>query len=174
MPAARRLELIGSKVSVLRLGHRKGRDDRITSHVALVARAFGAKEVVIADTSEKSVERTIEKVTANWGGRFKAKTGIPWRSFIAGWKKKGGEVIHLTMYGQKLDTILPEINLSSKDKLIVVGASKVPGEVYKLADYNVSITNQPHSEIAALAVFLDRFFKGMELSLHFRKRTRIH
>ncbi len=162
-----------SKIVVLRLGHRKGRDDRITSHVALVARAFGAKEIVIADTTEKSVEKTVEKVTANWGGRFRAKTGVQWRDFVTKWKMKGGEVIHLTMYGQKLATILPKINCSGRDKLIVVGASKVPGEVYRLADYNVSITNQPHSEVAALAIFLDRFFKGMELSLQFRKPTHI-
>lgn len=162
-----------SKVVVLRLGHREGRDDRITSHVALVARAFGAKEIVIADTPEESVERTIAKVTANWGGAFKAKTGIPWRDFILKWKRKGGEIVHLTMYGQKLQTILPRIRRSRRDKLIVVGASKVPSEVYKLADYNVSITNQPHSEVAALAIFLDRFFKGTELSLQLRKQSNI-
>jgi tRNA (cytidine56-2'-O)-methyltransferase len=31
----------------------------------------------------------------------------------------------------------------------------MPGEVFKLADWNVSVTNQPMSEVAALAVFLD-------------------
>ena len=29
-----------------------------------------------------------------------------------------------------------------------------------LADYNIAIGNQPHSEIAALAIFLDRIFDG--------------
>ncbi|EQD75493.1 protein containing DUF127, partial [mine drainage metagenome] len=32
------------------------------------------------------------------------------------------------------------------------------------ADYNVSVTNQPHSEVAALAIFLDRYNQGSELS----------
>jgi tRNA (cytidine56-2'-O)-methyltransferase len=51
--------------------------------------------------------------------------------------------------------------------LVVVGAEKVPGEVYGLSDWNISITSQPHSEIASLAVFLDRLFGGSELSAEF-------
>ncbi|MEM3184417.1 MAG: tRNA (cytidine(56)-2'-O)-methyltransferase, partial [Candidatus Hadarchaeales archaeon] len=48
-----------------------------------------------------------------------------------------------------------------------VGAAKVPAEVFELADYNVAIGNQPHSEVAALAVFLDRLFEGKELERDF-------
>jgi tRNA (cytidine56-2'-O)-methyltransferase len=44
--------------------------------------------------------------------------------------------------------------------MIVVGAEKVPRWVYKNVDYNVSIGTQPHSEIAALAVFMDRLVDG--------------
>jgi tRNA (cytidine56-2'-O)-methyltransferase len=47
--------------------------------------------------------------------------------------------------------------------LVVLGAEKVPFEVYDRADYNVGVTNQPHSEVAGLAVFLDRLFEGREL-----------
>ncbi len=39
--------------------------------------------------------------------------------------------------------------------VVVVGGTKVPGELFKIADHNVSIGNQPHSEVAALAVFLE-------------------
>jgi len=49
----------------------------------------------------------------------------------------------------------------------VVGASKVPKELYQVSDYNVSIGNQPHSEIAALAICLDRIFRGKELIKQF-------
>jgi len=35
--------------------------------------------------------------------------------------------------------------------------------VYEAADWNVGVTNQPHSEVAGLAVFLDRLFDGREL-----------
>jgi tRNA (cytidine56-2'-O)-methyltransferase len=40
--------------------------------------------------------------------------------------------------------------------------------MYDLADYSIAIGNQPHSEIAALAIFLDRIFKGKQLKKDFR------
>ncbi|GBF36931.1 tRNA (cytidine56-2'-O)-methyltransferase [Methanofervidicoccus abyssi] len=80
--------------------------------------------------------------------------------------KKRGVVVHLTMYGEsineKIDSIR-EILREGKDILVVIGGEKVPKETYELADYNISIGNQPHSEIAALAVFLDRLFEGKTL-----------
>ncbi|MGN6629805.1 MAG: tRNA (cytidine(56)-2'-O)-methyltransferase, partial [Candidatus Nitrosocosmicus sp.] len=46
-------------------------------------------------------------------------------------------------------------------------AEKTPKELYYLADYNISIGNQPHSEIAALAIFLDRLFEGKQFDKEF-------
>ncbi|MDG6922255.1 MAG: tRNA (cytidine(56)-2'-O)-methyltransferase, partial [Nitrososphaerota archaeon] len=40
---------------------------------------------------------------------------------------------------------------------------KVPREVYSLSHFNVAVGSQPHSEVGALAVFLDRIYKGKEL-----------
>lgn len=76
-----------------------------------------------------------------------------------------GPVVHLTMYGEQMDDVID--SLKGKDCLIVVGAEKVPGDVYELSDHNVAIGNQPHSEVAALAVFLDRLFEGKELEKDF-------
>ena len=42
------------RVSVLRLGHRRERDKRITSHLGLTARAFGADEVILAGEEDDS------------------------------------------------------------------------------------------------------------------------
>jgi tRNA (cytidine56-2'-O)-methyltransferase len=55
--------------------------------------------------------------------------------------------------------VIHEIDEADKDLLVVVGSEKMPGEVFKLADWNVSVTNQPMSEVAALAVFLDWHLK---------------
>lgn len=71
------------------------------------------------------------------------------------------------MYGINIDDIIDEI-WKEKKVLVIIGAQKVPREVYTLADYNVAIGNQPHSEIGALSVFLDRIFKGKELKKSFR------
>ena len=67
--------------------------------------------------------------------------------------------MHLTMYGETLEKALEVID-SSQDIMIVVGAEKVPREVYERASINVGVGNQPHSEVAALGVFLYSFFDG--------------
>jgi tRNA (cytidine56-2'-O)-methyltransferase len=71
------------------------------------------------------------------------------------------------MYGLNVDDIISKIKNSSSDILIIVGAEKVPSEVYKLSDYNIAVGNQPHSEISALAIVLDRIYDGKQLKLNF-------
>jgi tRNA (cytidine56-2'-O)-methyltransferase len=75
------------------------------------------------------------------------------------------------MYGLHIDDALERI--SSEKVLVVVGAEKVPPEVYQMATYNVAVGNQPHSEVAALAVFLDRFLRGEGIRKEFKGRLRI-
>jgi tRNA (cytidine56-2'-O)-methyltransferase len=70
------------------------------------------------------------------------------------------------MYGLNLPDVIEEIRPQQKI-LVIVGAEKVPGEIYGLADYNVAVTGQPHSEISSLALFLDHLFAGMELKNEF-------
>ncbi|RLE50527.1 MAG: tRNA (cytidine(56)-2'-O)-methyltransferase [Candidatus Methanomethylicota archaeon] len=149
------------EIVVLRLGHRALRDKRVTSHVCLVARAFGANEVIISGDEDRTIEDTMKKITDKWGGTFKVSyTSDPIKTVVE-WKNRGGEVIHLTMYGVNLPEVLEKIKSSRKPKMIVVGAEKVPKEVYEIADYNVAIGNQPHSEVAALAIILDRLLNGL-------------
>jgi tRNA (cytidine56-2'-O)-methyltransferase len=69
--------------------------------------------------------------------------------------------------------VLSRIRDSGKNVLLLVGSQKVPAEFFsaEVSDFNVSIGNQPHSECAAVAVFLDRFFKGQELCRDFADAT---
>jgi len=143
-------------IAVLRIGHRIGRDKRITTHVALVARAFGADKILI-DTVDKKIMETIRSTCARFGGNFEIETGIDKKKILKEWK---GVIVHLTMYGEKLENCIKKID-KKKNLLIVVGAEKVPPFVYEMADFNVSVGNQPHSEVAALAIFLDRYNKGL-------------
>lgn len=156
-------------VVVLRLGHRPERDKRITTHVGLVARAFGASGMVLSTHDAKVVE-SIRGVVTNWGGDFFVDVEEEWRRFIREWQ---GIKVHLTMYGEHVDDRITEIRSSGEDLLVVVGAEKVPAEVFKLVDYNIAIGHQPHSEVAALAVFLDRYFAGEELHREFHGRLRV-
>jgi len=155
------------KLIILRIGHRVKRDARVTTHVCLTARAFGADGVIVSDVVDEGLERTIEKVVRAFGGSFWIRTGEPWRKVVGDWIGAGNELVHLTMYGLPIQEVIDEIRSSPRDKLIAVGSQKVPGELYRLATWNVSITNQPISEVSALAIFLDRYFEGRELSAKF-------
>jgi tRNA (cytidine56-2'-O)-methyltransferase len=155
-------------IEVLRLSHRLPRDERISTHVALVARAFGAASIAYTGQHDAGFELSVSKICENWGGRTQAGSGFSVSyeksavSFIKSRKRDGFAIIHLTMYGLPVQDVVPEIKGREK-LLIIVGSEQVPGEIYALADYNASVTNQPHSEVAALAITLDRIMGGREL-----------
>lgn len=157
------------KVYVLRLNHRPNRDKRVTTHVLLAARAFGADGAFYSGQSDEKIERSVEKVKKTWGGAFAVEYVQDWRKETKGWKEDGGEVVHLTVYGLPVQDIIEQVIASPKDKLVLVGGAKVPGAAYELADWNVSVTSQPHSEVSALSVFLHELFEGRELSKEFEK-----
>ena len=133
----------------------------MTTHVALVARAMGADGIMIS-TKDPEIEKTVRSVASRFGGGFEIVSGVSWKQEMGRWQ---GLKVHLTMYGEPIDQVIPKIR--GKDVLIVVGAEKVPAEVYQKADFNVAVSNQPHSEVAALALFLDRYFQGKELEKAF-------
>lgn len=147
------------RIIILRLGHRIQRDQRITTHVALTARALGA-EGMLLDSNDRGIEKTINDASARWGGSFYVKNIAGWKSEIKKWKEAGGKVLHLTMYGINLPDVIQEIVAATDMLMIVVGAEKVPPELYELADWNVAVGNQPHSEVASLAIALDRLAKA--------------
>ncbi|MFP3951639.1 MAG: tRNA (cytidine(56)-2'-O)-methyltransferase [Candidatus Bathyarchaeia archaeon] len=148
-------------VTVLRLEHRPERDKRVTTHLFLAARAFGACSGMYTGIRDPSMEDSIRGVVARWGGDFDLSYSDGWRNIIDEWS---GDMIHLTMYGLKMQNVIDSIRETGKPKLIVVGGAKVPGGVYGRADWNVAVTSQPHSEVSALAVFLHEYFQGDELS----------
>ncbi len=158
------------EIVVLRLGHRPERDKRITTHVGLVARALGVKGMLLA-SEDKGVERSIKEVTKRWDGDFFLQTGVKWREELKKWKQTRGKVCHLTMYGENILDVIDEIREEAKREkariMVVVGAEKVPYDVFEVADWNIAVTSQPHSEIAALALFLDYLQQGKELKTKF-------
>ena len=155
------------RLSVLRLGHRRDRDKRITSHLGLTARAFGADEVILAGERDPSALETWDSVTDRFGGEFLSRFEESPMSWLRKTSKSGEvTIVHLTMYGRPWRESIPSIP-TDKPTLVVVGGTKVPAEVYHLADHNVSIGNQPHSEVAALAIFLDSWIGPIDEKLKF-------
>lgn len=156
------------ETNILRLDHRYKRDTRITTHVCLTARAFGASEIFISGDEDRKLMENVRDLSKRWGGNFKVNYTKNYHKFMQEWQKNGGDVIHLTMYGSKVQDVINEIKESPKDKLVVVGGSRVPAKVYKQAKWNVSVTSQPHSEVSSLAVFLHMLFQGKELDKEFK------
>ncbi len=155
------------EVKVLRLDHRRQRDARITTHVCLTARALGASVVFLSGDHDKKLIENVHDVVKRWGGEFQVEYQEKWENLLDDWKNRGGEIIHLTMYGEPVQDVITKIRASSQDKLVVVGGSRVPSKVYQEADWNVSVTTQPHSEVSSLAIFLHMFYEEKELDLEF-------
>jgi len=156
-----------SATNILRLDHRRRRDARITTHVCLTARAFGASRVFLSGDEDKKLMDNVHDVTKRWGGDFLVEYRKNWDNLMDQWKKDGGEIIHLTMYGEPIQDAISPSKSSNKDKLVVVGGSRVPSKVYREADWNISVTTQPHSEVSALAIFLHMYYGGEELARKF-------
>jgi tRNA (cytidine56-2'-O)-methyltransferase len=147
--------------------------------VALTARALGASGFILADMEDPKVKETVERVVEAWGGEFFFEMGQPWKKVVKDWRAKNGVVVHLTAYGENIQTsdVMHRIQETKKDVLVIVGSQKVPGNFFSeaVSDFNVAVGNQPHSEASSLGVFLDRFFEGKSLSEDFiqNKKKRI-
>lgn len=165
------------EIMILRWGHRPQRDARLTTHVALTARALGASGFILSDTVDESIKKTIGNINENFGGKFSFEMGISWRKVVKKWKNNDGVVVHLTAYGENIQNsnVLDRLRETSKDILVIVGSQKVPGDFFseQVSDFNIAVGNQPHSECAALAIFLDRFFRGETLGKTFDDAKKI-
>ena len=92
-------------VTILRLGYRRGRDPRITTHLALVARALGAQKFLFSGDEDEKMEDNISSVNQRFGGNMEIehiKSPMAWlRRFV----EQGldgnppGVAVQLTMYG---------------------------------------------------------------------------
>jgi len=158
------------EIEVLRIGQRVVREDRATTHVALVARSFGAQKIYMNEVNPE-IKHTISDINKTWGGNFKIEIISEWKKIIKEKKNAAVKIVHLTMYGQNINNI--ETKIRNEDKImIVVGAEKVPREIYELADYNVAVGSQPHSEVSALGVLLDRIQQGKQFEFKFENPER--
>ena len=157
-------------IEVVRIGQRLVRDDRVTTHVALVSRAFGAERIYMTEVNPE-IKDTLEKINKTWGGNFMVEFIDKWKTIVKKKKEDGFKIVHLSMYGEIINDAQESLR-KEKNLLIVVGAEKVPREIYELADYNIGVGSQPHSEIGALAILLDRIQKGKQFEKEFSDAKR--
>ena len=144
---------MSERVDVLRLGYRRGRDPRITTHLALVARALGSDGFLLAGDDDQEMFDNLNSVSERFGGELDTEH-VSGLGHLKKHVENGGVAVHLTMYGEPFRQAIPKIR-RDRPLIIVVGGAKVPGDVYKICQHNVAVGNQPHSEVAALALFMD-------------------
>ena len=155
--------MAGHDVIILRLGYRLGRDPRITTHLALVARALGANRFLFSGDDDERLAENIGSVNQRFGGDMvveHVKSPMAWLRKFVGDGIDGnppGIAVHLTMYGASYRSVTPTIR-RDRPLVVVVGGAKVPSEVFQISQYNLAVGNQPHSEVAALALFLDGWY----------------
>lgn len=147
---------MSERFDVLRLGYRRGRDPRITTHLALVARALGADGFLLAGDDDQEMFDNLNSVSERFGGELDTEH-VSGLGHLKKHVENGGVAVHLTMYGEPFRQAIPKIR-RDRPLIIVVGGAKVPGDVYKICQHNVAVGNQPHSEVAALALFMDAWF----------------
>lgn len=139
-------------IGVLRLDHRIFRDQRITSHVALAARAMGADIFSYSGEKDVNLEESLQDVTIRWGGKLDVQHIDVISAYIKNWN---GILIHLTMYGESHHKTIETLSRYPNENLmIIVGGAKVPRFIYSLADFNTAVGWQPHSEVSAIGIFL--------------------
>ena len=158
-------------LEVVRLGHRIDRDRRITSHLGLTARALGADGIVLCGDEDPSIIETWKNVAERFGGSFSARYESKPMAYLKSFKRgtKGrppGIIVHLTMYGEDVSEALPKIR-RDRPVALVVGGAKVPGELFGISNHNVAVGNQPHSEVAALAVALSQWHFSVAIESRF-------
>ena len=127
--------------------------------------------MIIFGDHDPSIVETLSGVSERFGGEFTSR----FEKNPMGYLKNSewvvpigcGTVVHLTMYGESHSETLPRIG-RDRPVAFVVGGAKVPGELFGIADYNISVGNQPHSEVAALAITLSEWFRSVALKVVFR------
>ena len=60
-------------IQILRLNHRIHRDERLTTHVALTARAFLSSKLYYSGQKDSNFENSIKKVNKQFGSTFKTE-----------------------------------------------------------------------------------------------------
>jgi len=185
------------EIVILRLGHRPERDKRTTTHLGLVGRALGARGMLLAANDkgvERSVREVTKRWGGDFfvqsGVKWRAELRA-WKQkggkvchltmygenlpdVISEVREGVREGVQEGVREEVQEEVQEEVREEGRESvqeearvLVVVGAEKVPYEVFEAADWNVAVSNQPHSEVAALALFLDYLQEGRELRAKF-------
>ena len=133
--------------------------------ICLTARALGASEIMFTRGKEARIARYMNSLEREWGGTFKVSFNIDYRKAMA--EANNYMKVYLTRYGVPLNKLIYQIKTYKNIMLIVSSIKASSLSMHRIADFNASVTDQPHCSAAAIAIFLHEFYEGRELAVHF-------
>jgi tRNA (cytidine56-2'-O)-methyltransferase len=133
-------------------------------NLAQTARAFGASEIIFVAKPDPHLKRSISMLNAKWGGTFLVSFSHNYKEVVKA--KQSYKIVYLTRFGTPINKVIYSIK-TYKNLLVVITTKESLPEILKIADFDVSVTTQPHSGSSALAVLLHLFYEGRELAMHF-------
>lgn len=134
------------------------------AELCLTARAFGASGVTFSCEKDPKLIRRINLVSGRWGGEFTVDFQSDYRKALESFSNY--KKVYLTRYGTPLQDILPVMK-TYRNLLLIITEKEASKTAFSHADFSISITDQPHSGSAAVAIFLHEFYSGRELAVHF-------
>lgn len=135
--------------------------------LCLVARAFGASEIVFTSDNKKLIsksQRFCKGMCADWGGRFNISFTSNWKAYIK--NKKNYKTVYLTRYGIPMKQMRYTLR-AYKNLLVIASFSEEINALYEFADFNISITSQPHTIASSITALLLAYYRDREPSIHF-------
>lgn len=136
----------------------------VNLNMCLTARALGAAEIIFIGRKDQRLPRYMGAVNAKWGGSFKVKFMGRYAEAIKSASRYAK--VNLTRFGVPLKQKIYQLR-TYKNILLIVSLKDEAGPIHRLSDFNISISSQPHSCTASIAVFLHEFYNGRELAMHF-------
>ncbi len=152
-------------ISILVLG-RSSYDSCID--ICKISRAFGASNITFFPFKgagmEAKLKNAVRHISKKWGGGFSVYFCNNWEKFIK--EKRNYLKIYLTRYGIPITKMRYRIS-TYKNILLIVSFSESIKKAYDVADFNISISSQPHTCGSSIAIFLHDFYQGRELAMRF-------
>lgn len=106
----------------------------------------------------------MRSISSKWGGNFSIEFQDDYRTVLR--SSSNYKKVYLTRYGTPMQNVLYTMK-TYRNLLLIVTDTEAVTSMFSNADFCISITDQPHSTSAAIAVFLHAFFSGRELAMHF-------
>ncbi len=137
----------------------------VITDICMTSRAFGASKVAFTCKKDKAVARMIGRISREWGGKFSISFGADYKKMMG--NSPNYKTVFLTQYGLPVEKVKHSLRTYKNVMLVVASSEDYTMRLIQSADFNVSITTQPHSSVSAIAVFLHTYFDGRENAMQF-------